>query len=117
VTHPGHPKRLARPYLIVRGRTRPTGVALAVEALVICTPEGERSLPAVRFEHRELLLLTSEPVSIAELAARLSVPLGVARILVGDLADERLVDVIQLPVSDGPDVVLLERVLYGLRAI
>jgi len=117
VTSPTPRPRLARPYLIAQGRTRPTGVALALEALVVRTAEGERRLPSLHFEHRDLLLLSSEPVSVIELAVRLSVPIGVTRILVGDLADSGMVEVTQLPETDQPDIVLLERVLHGLRAI
>jgi hypothetical protein len=55
---------------------------------------------------------------VAEIAALLSIPLGVARVLVGDLADEGLVRVHQ-PANqqDQPDLALLEKVLSGLRKL
>jgi hypothetical protein len=48
----------------------------------------------------------------------LDLPLGVIRVLVGDMADEGLV-VVHRPAQTGdrPDLALLERVLYGLRSI
>ena len=109
-------RRLARPYAMVAGRTLPAGAGPPVEAQVERTSLGERNLPACRFERREILLLCSEPVSVAELAGRLRVPLGVARVLISDLATDGLVR-IDHSGAERPDVVLLERVLHGLRAI
>jgi hypothetical protein len=113
---PGRP-RLARPYIIAGGRTGAVSARFALETLVWRTSAGERRLPSVQFEHRDVLLLSSEPVSIAELAARLRVPVGVASALVEDLSVMELVAVTE-PASDQPiDIALLEKVLNGLRAI
>jgi hypothetical protein len=51
-------------------------------------------------------------------AARRCDPLGVIRVLVGDMADEHLV-MVHRPAhaGDRPDLVLLERVLSGLHSI
>jgi signal transduction histidine kinase len=54
--------------------------------------------------------------SIAEIASMLDVPLTVARILVGDMANEGLVTVNQRT-EPVPDLDLLRRVLHGLKAI
>jgi hypothetical protein len=55
--------------------------------------------------------------SVAEVSALLSLPLGVVRVLVGDMADEGLVRV-HGPAGDGrgPDPALLQRVLDGYGA-
>jgi Protein of unknown function (DUF742) len=54
--------------------------------------------------------------SVAEIAAYLRMPLGVARVLVGDMAQEGLVRVHQAQAStDRPDLALMQRVLNGLR--
>ena len=57
-------------------------------------------------------------LSIAEVSAQLDVPVGVARALVGNMAAEGLVT-LHRPAGLGlpPDLSLLERVLYGLRAM
>jgi hypothetical protein len=110
-------RRRVRPYAVTRGRTRPSGEDLELEALVSTTVLGEaaRSLSP---ERHSIALLCRDVLSIAEISARLSLPLGVARVLVGDMADEGLVQVHRPnQVGDRPDIVLLERVLYGLRAI
>jgi hypothetical protein len=109
-------RRLARPYAVVGGRTTPALPDLRVESQIVRTPRGLRSLPSALFERREILLLCSEPVSVAELAVHLQVPLGVARVIVADAAADGGVRV-DLP-DDAPlSVELLQRVLDGLRAL
>lgn len=114
----GRPPALARPYSWTEGRTRPT-VELAVEARVQTTELGE-SLPEQRVSPLwTVTQLCVEPCSVAEIAAHLAVPLGVARVLVADLLDEGLVTV-QATLSDDASTderrELIERVLSGLRA-
>ena len=60
----------------------------------------------------------SGSMSVAEISAYLSVPLGVARVLVGDMTEEGYVDFNRgRPSGDRPDLKLLERVLDGLQAL
>jgi hypothetical protein len=116
---PRTPSGLVRPYAMTGGRTRPR-YQLAIEALVSTTAEAERlrgQLP----EHQRICLLCREVKSIAEISALLTIPLGVVRILVADLAEAGLVAIHQ-PGGDAaaggqPDVTLLERVLSGLRKL
>jgi hypothetical protein len=99
------------------GRTRPTHDDLEIEALVATTSIGEQT-PKLTVEQRAIAALCHDLLSIAEVSARLHLPLGVTRVLVGDMADERLV-IVHRPAQAGdrPDLTLLERVLYGLRTI
>ena len=99
------------------GRTRPVHTELAIEALVSTTSLGERS-PKLTVEQRAIAALCRDILSVAEISARLDLPLGVTRVLVGDMADEGLV-LVHRPAQAGerPDLALLERVLYGLRTL
>ncbi|MFJ2635500.1 DUF742 domain-containing protein [Streptomyces sp. NPDC093221] len=116
---PPAPSGLVRPYAMTGGRTRPR-YQLAIEALVSTTADPERlrgQLP----EHQRICLLCREIKSIAEISALLTIPLGVVRILVADLAEAGLVQIHQ-PGGDEssggqPAVTLLERVLSGLRKL
>ena len=111
------PGRLVRPYYMTGGRTRPAHDDLELETLVSTTSQGETS-SALSLERRSIALLCRDILSIAEISARLDLPLGVARVLVGDMAGEGLVTVHRpASVGDRPDLALLERVLYGLRTI
>jgi len=106
-----------RPYAITGGRTRAAD-DLPIETLVRRTVLGSLALLSARRERRDILALTDEPVSVAEVAARTGVHLGVARVLVGDLAAESLLSVYRPRlVQDRPDIAVLERVLHGLRAL
>ena len=59
------------------------------------------------------------PKIVAEVAALLSLPLGVARVLLGDMASNGTVTVHQTASTPGnaPDLALMERVLSGLRRL
>ena len=107
--------RLVRPYAITGGRTRSRQSHLAMEAIVVCSAEGSARTRLV-LERRRIAELCVTPVSVAEISAHLEVPLGIARVLVGDMADEGLLQVSQ-PRTGRPDIVLLERVLNGIRAL
>jgi hypothetical protein len=111
------PGRLVRPYTMTGGRTRPSDDDLELETLVSTTSQGETSL-TLSLERQSIALLCRDILSVAEISARLDLPLGVVRVLVGDMASEGLVTVHRpASVGDRPDLALLERVLYGLRTI
>jgi Protein of unknown function (DUF742) len=114
---PAGPDGLLRPYAMTGGRARPRQAELEIESLVSTTLLGEMAERQV-LERRSIALLCRQPQSIAELSALLDLPLGVIRVLVGDMADQGLVRVHGLPgAGHGPDRALLERVLEGLRRI
>ncbi|WP_329613692.1 DUF742 domain-containing protein [Streptomyces brevispora] len=110
---------LVRPYAMTGGRTRPR-YQLAIEALVSTTADPSR-LQGQLPEHQRICRLCIEIKSVAEISALLSIPLGVARILVADLAEAGLVAIHQPGGEESaggqPDVTLLERVLSGLRKL
>jgi hypothetical protein len=116
----GRPRQgpVVRPYAITGGRARPRNDNLEVEALVSTTFTGE-IVPYLSWERRTIIRLCQDVQSVAEISARMEMPLGVARVLVADMADEGLVAVHRPSelIGDHPDLGLLERVLYGLRNI
>lgn len=113
----GGPGPLVRPYAITGGRTHPRH-ELAVEALV-STLFVERDLSSLTPEVQAICELCREVRSVAEVSALLRMPLGVARVLIADLANDGVVHVRETPVQeDGqPDLMLLERVLSGLHRL
>ena len=102
---------IVRPYVFTRGRTRST-FELSIETLVSAVPQAKPT--GLTGEHHTALGLCHEPRSVAEVAARVGVPLGVARVLVGDLAAAGAVAVHR---ADGPDLDLMRRVLSGLKRL
>jgi hypothetical protein len=112
------PGRLVRPYYMTGGRTRPAHDDLELETLVSTTALGATSPKVSGVERRAIVSLCRDLLSIAEVSARLDLPLGVARVLIGDMADEGFV-ILHRPttVGDRPDLALLQRVLYGLHQL
>lgn len=104
---------LVRPYSRTGGRTRSV-FELALEALVSTTDRAD--LAYVDAEHQPIVDLCRQVRSVAEVAALLGIPLGVARILVADMAELGLVAV-HRTAPDGPPIAILERVLAGLRRL
>ncbi len=111
------PGGLLRPYAMTGGRSRPRQAEIEIESLVTTTGRGE-SATGLALELRSIALLCREAQSVAEISALLELPLGVIRVLVGDMADEGLVALHQpAHAAGGPDQALLEHVLDGLRRI
>lgn len=106
---------VVRPYSWTQGRTRPVQ-DLALETLVSTSDKGRDLTSICSAEHAAIAQLCTEIRSVAEVAALLSLPLGVARVLLADMIDTGLVHVHRNPTSwgDAPDLALLERVLDGL---
>lgn len=98
------------------GRTRSAGHDLPVESLVTAT---DRWASDLQREYRLIIDLASAPVSLVEIGASLKVPVGVARVLVSDLADAGYLVVHAPPpatATGGPTPEILTRLLEGLRA-
>jgi hypothetical protein len=110
------PGPFLRPYAMTEGRTEPSGPDLAIEDLVGAASADPPSW--LSLEHRTIALACRETLSVAELAARVDLPLGVTRVLVGDLASQGMVTVHRAPSHAGPpNVALLEQVLDGLQRL
>jgi hypothetical protein len=115
---------LVRPYAVTGGRTRPK-VEIAIEALVETTHKGRTAgardgQSQGREQHYIVTLCDGRLQSLAEISARIQLPLGTARVLVADLASDGMVAVYEPTSIDGNDAVgteLLERVLSGLRKL
>ena len=116
---PGVEASLVRPYTLTAGRTT-SRVDLPLEAPIRTLEFG----PAPRWPGNDvrakILGLGVDSPSVAEIAARLSLPLGVARVLIGDLVMQGYVRVqTTLGESATPDErrELIGRTLRGLRAL
>ncbi len=128
-----------RPYAMTRGRTRSSAkeAQLDLIALVIADrtrrPGADGADGAVRDaveidpladrtlapEHVEIVTLCRRSsLSVAELAAELDLPVGVVRVLIGDLMEAELVRVTRpVPPAELPDESILREVINGLRAL
>ncbi|MFF7228190.1 MULTISPECIES: DUF742 domain-containing protein [unclassified Streptomyces] len=113
---------VVRPYAMTRGRTRTAAEGrLDLIALVIAESRAEEAVDDQMLspEHVEIVeRCRQEPLSVAELAAGLDLPVGVVRVLIGDLLDADLVHVSRpVPPAELPDEKVLREVIDGLRAL
>jgi hypothetical protein len=115
----GHVDRVVPVYAFTRGRTRAAGQELPLEAVVIATEQSVRAGASLQMESRAIVEMCARPTSLAEVGAALRVPVGVARVLVGDLAHGGYLEV-HLPRTaagdGGPGHEILGRLLDGLRS-
>jgi hypothetical protein len=111
---------LVRPYAHTGGRTR-SSHTLELEALVSSSWRPGTGDAVLTTHHRRMIVdMCVQPRSVAEVAALLSVPLGVARVLLGDLATAGVVVVHPTAGTSGdgePDLAFMRRVLVGLRRL
>jgi hypothetical protein len=108
------PARYVRPYTITAGRTR-SKVDLPMEATLRRRPGGfypDLNPAALR------VLATCDARSVAEVSALVSMPIGVVRVLLGDLVEQGIVSV-QATITESSSkderIELIERTLRGLR--
>lgn len=114
---------VVRPYALTGGRTEPDGgEVLDLVAVVVAVdapePADDSDPVALTPEHRRILSLCRNPVTVADLASDIALPLGVVRVLLADLLlTERLTVLPQRPADEQPSAALLKEVLHGLRAL
>jgi hypothetical protein len=112
-TEASAPRQLVRPYTRTGGRTH-AGYRLELETL-LSTPLGrERDVAGLRSDHRAICHTCRMPRSTAEVAARLRLPLGAARVLIADVVTLGLLYVHEPPTNE-PTMDLLYRIHAGLR--
>jgi len=112
--------QLVRPYTLTAGRTD-SRIDLPLEAPVetVLAPRKPPRWPGNDVRGQILTLCADSP-SVAEVAAVLSVPLGVARVLIGDLVTQgylRVHTTMGDSTTDDERRELIGRTLRGLRAL
>ncbi|MEU5362175.1 DUF742 domain-containing protein [Streptomyces sp. NPDC005925] len=111
--------RLVRPFTLTGGRTRPSreDFSLITTVTAVVAPPEHAVRPQA--EHLRILRLCGEPVAVAELAARLDLPVSVVVILLCDLLEAgRITARPPHPVTrTAVDLDLLRRLKEGLGRI
>ena len=113
---------VVRPYAMTRGRTTSAAqhrldlIAVVVAEQQADDPEADSMLSP---EHVDIVdLCRDAPQSVAELSAELDLPIGVVRVLIGDLVDGEFVHVNRpVPPAELVDESILRDVINGLRAL
>jgi hypothetical protein len=112
---------VVRPYALTGGRTDPAGDRV-LDLMAVIATAGPVPLPGelatLSPEQRKLLGLCRIPVTVADAAVDVDLPLGVVRVLLADLIQQGMITV--LPRQSGPRQArtdLLKEVLDGLRSL
>jgi hypothetical protein len=109
---------VVRPYAVTKGRTLPSGEeSFGLIDVVFATgewpPEHFRPGP----EHRRILSLCRRPTPIVDLISETDLPIGVVRVLLGDLAREGMLRVLVTPSEPATEQRVLRMVLDGLESL
>jgi hypothetical protein len=113
---------IVRPYTITHGRTVSTHGELTLITIIVALTPSEEQLDTrgLEPEHRFILEQCRRPVALAEIAARLDLPVAVTKILISDLITLGTVAArppLALAVGQKPDIRLLQAVRDGLRRL
>jgi hypothetical protein len=109
--------RFVRQFVATQGRARSRGKDLSFETLIQTNAKGIKAQDHEYGERLAVLEVAATPMSIAEVSARIHVHLGIARVIVSDLAVEGLVSVSEPNNNqERPDIVTLERLLNDLQS-
>ncbi|WP_432827450.1 DUF742 domain-containing protein [Dactylosporangium sp. CA-092794] len=107
---------VVRLFAVTRGRVAPNTTDLDV-ADVVTAGAAPTGLEDLHPEQSEILRLCARPVSVAEVAAHLGVPLSSARVLLSDLRGAGLLVAGPEHPDGAPSDLLLGKVLSGLREL
>jgi hypothetical protein len=110
-------QRAVRPFVMTSGRVQGNDPEIGIETQVTTRVWRAGGLPRLTPEQQDIIALCAEPVSVAEISARLHLHLGVAKILVGDLHVAGYVEVHLMDMTSPHDPDTILRVMRGLRAI
>ncbi|RDG36377.1 DUF742 domain-containing protein [Streptomyces corynorhini] len=107
-----------RPYVITKGRSRPTRNTVGVETLLVAAdPPRELPVSATR-EERALVRMCERLLSLVEAAAHLELPVSLVKVLASDLVDSGHLSARSgVPQAVLPEPQLLQEVLDGLRRL
>lgn len=109
---------VVRPYAVTKGRTLPSsGASFGLIDVVVAVTEQPTEHFRPGPEHRRILSLCRRPTPVVDLTSEIDLPLGVVRVLLGDLTSEGMVRVISSQRQPVPDQRLLKMVLDGLESL
>lgn len=109
---------VVRPYAMTSGRTRPSKGRFDLVSIIAATRTAAAMGTGYGPEHTAIVQMSQRPLSVAEVAAHLDLPLSVVRVFLGDLLQAELIAVRHThpdePVYTDAN---FEAMLDGLRAL
>jgi hypothetical protein len=109
---------VVRHYAMTSGRTRPTRGEFNLITLIVAARSTTGADSSLQPEHSVIIRLCQRPVSVAELATNLDLPVGTVRVLLGDLLDRGFIRTRSpVPAPQLPNERVFKAVLDGLRSL
>jgi hypothetical protein len=108
---------IGRPYTVTGGRTHTDNIGLDLLTLVVAvtTPGQAAHLPP---DYAKIVRLCQQPLSVAEVAAYVQLPMPVVKVLISDLIEgDYLILRGDNPVAAMADERILQAVLDGIRKL
>jgi hypothetical protein len=106
-----------RPYLLTGGRTGGGASGVGIETVLV---RDQSVIPRQTEWSGELAMIIAAcaaPVAVAEVAARIGLPLGVVQVLTGDLVTAGVLLRSESSMSLADDVLFIERLIHGVAAL
>jgi hypothetical protein len=110
---------VVRPYAVTKGRTAPASgsyVGLIDLVVAVADPHPRAGLRLGR-EHQRILRGCHQPIAVVDLASDIDLPVGVVRVLLGDLSQCGALEVVSTPRGATTNERILRDVLHGLQAL
>jgi hypothetical protein len=109
---------VVRPYAVTRGRTQPAGGRFDLISMVVAIRPLTVADVGMGPEHHAIVTLCQLPTSVADLASSLDLPVGIVRVLLGDLHTRTVIATHDpdLDPATMPDD-LFEAVINGIRGL
>jgi Protein of unknown function (DUF742) len=109
---------LVRSFAMTGGRARSGAGTFDLLAYVVATEPVPSLTRMLQPEHRKILANTAFPISVAELASHVDLPLGVVRVLLGDLLEFDAIAIHEPDVAQYlPEDDVLKAVIHALRTL
>jgi uncharacterized protein DUF742 len=106
----------SRPYLLTGGRTGGGAAGIGIETMLV--RDRAAAPPAARSTAISMIVAACDaPVAVAEVAARIGLPIGVVQVLAGDLVNAGVLLRSESSKSLADDVLFIERLIQGVAAL
>lgn len=106
-----------RPYLLTGGRTGGGAAGVGIETVLVRDTGAAAHHVAGSAELARIVAACDAPVAVAEVAARVNLPVGVVQVLAGDLVSAGVLLRSSSTTSLADDVVFIERLIQGVASL
>jgi hypothetical protein len=105
------------PYLLTGGRTGGGPAGVGIETVLVRDVAAAERQPRWSGELAMIISICETPVAVAEVAARVGLPIGVVQVLAGDLVTAGVLLRSSSTTSLADDVLFIERLIHGVAAL